>query len=69
MSKPAIVPEKTTAGIAVDPRTLQRVVPESRRPDGTYACPLSLPPPQPSHRLLSVLLLKTKGLLYSLDSQ
>ncbi|TBU48516.1 hypothetical protein BD309DRAFT_949618 [Dichomitus squalens] len=35
MSKPAIVPETTTAGIAVDPRTLERVIPESRRPDGS----------------------------------
>ncbi|KAI0721882.1 hypothetical protein C8T65DRAFT_704953 [Cerioporus squamosus] len=35
MSKPPIVPETTASGIAVDPRTLERVVPESRRPDGT----------------------------------
>ncbi|OBZ76783.1 hypothetical protein A0H81_03590 [Grifola frondosa] len=35
MSKPAIIPEITAAGIAVDPRTLERVIPESRRPDGT----------------------------------
>ena len=36
MSKPAIVPETTASGIAVDPRTLERIIPESRRPDGTY---------------------------------
>lgn len=36
MSKPAINPETTVAGIAVDPRTLERVIPESRRPDGSY---------------------------------
>ncbi|KAM5532440.1 hypothetical protein V8D89_013934, partial [Ganoderma adspersum] len=36
MSKPAIVPETTASGIALDPRTLERVIPESRRPDGSY---------------------------------
>ncbi len=36
MSKPAIVPDQSASGIAVDPRTLERVIPESRRPDGTY---------------------------------
>ena len=36
MSKPDIIPETTVSGIAVDPRTLERVIPESRRPDGTY---------------------------------
>ncbi|THH14987.1 hypothetical protein EW146_g5428 [Bondarzewia mesenterica] len=35
MSKPALFPDQTAAGIAVDPRTLERVIPESRRPDGT----------------------------------
>ncbi|EMD41068.1 hypothetical protein CERSUDRAFT_37833, partial [Gelatoporia subvermispora B] len=35
MSKPAIVPETTVSGIAVDPRTLERVIPETRRPDGS----------------------------------
>ncbi|OCH93609.1 hypothetical protein OBBRIDRAFT_790133 [Obba rivulosa] len=35
MSKPAIIPDTTVSGIAVDPRTLERVVPESRRPDGS----------------------------------
>lgn len=36
MSLPPIDQEKTAAGIAVDPRTLERVVPESKRADGTY---------------------------------
>ncbi|KAI0049605.1 hypothetical protein FA95DRAFT_1469726, partial [Auriscalpium vulgare] len=35
MSKPPLFPEQSTAGIAVDPRTLDRVIPESRRPDGS----------------------------------
>lgn len=35
MSKPDIIPDTTISGIAVDPRTLERVVPESRRPDGS----------------------------------
>lgn len=33
---PPPIAEKSTSGIAVDPRTLNRVVPESRRPDGRY---------------------------------
>ena len=39
MSRPPIYPETTAAGIAVDPRTLERVIPESRRPDGSYVAP------------------------------
>jgi len=35
MSKPPLFPEKSASGIAVDPRTLDRVVPESRRSDGS----------------------------------
>jgi len=35
MSKPDLFPEQSAAGIAVDPRTLERVIPESRRPDGS----------------------------------
>lgn len=35
MSKPPINPEKTLAGIAVDPSTLDRVIPESKRSDGS----------------------------------
>ena len=42
MSLPPIDPDKTTAGIALDPQTLERVIPESRRPDGTYVSSLSL---------------------------
>jgi partner of Y14 and mago len=37
MSKPPLFPEQSASGIAVDPRTLDRVVPESRRADGSYA--------------------------------
>lgn len=36
MTTPSPIPEKSTSGISVDPRTLNRVVPESRRPDGRY---------------------------------
>ena len=42
MSRPPINPEKSTAGIALDPQTLERVIPESKRPDGTYVSSLSL---------------------------
>ncbi|KAK8854932.1 hypothetical protein IAR55_003671 [Kwoniella newhampshirensis] len=35
MSLPPLNPNKTAAGIIVDPRTLERVVPQSRRSDGT----------------------------------
>lgn len=35
MSKPPLFPEKSASGIAIDPRTLDRVVPESRRADGS----------------------------------
>ncbi|KZT72580.1 hypothetical protein DAEQUDRAFT_722746 [Daedalea quercina L-15889] len=44
MSKPAIIPETTTAGIAVDPRTLDRVIPESRRPDGSVRKQIKIRP-------------------------
>jgi partner of Y14 and mago protein len=37
MSKPPLFPEQSASGIALDPRTLDRVIPESRRSDGTYA--------------------------------
>jgi len=36
MSRPPLNPEKSVAGIALDPQTLERVIPESKRPDGTY---------------------------------
>jgi partner of Y14 and mago protein len=38
---PPIDPKLTTAGIVVDPRTQERVVPSSRRPDGTCVNSLS----------------------------
>ncbi|KAI9001179.1 hypothetical protein BD414DRAFT_473867 [Trametes punicea] len=44
MSKPPIVPETTLSGIAVDPRTLERVIPESRRPDGTVRKQIKIRP-------------------------
>ncbi|KAI0663032.1 hypothetical protein C8Q70DRAFT_931035 [Cubamyces menziesii] len=44
MSKPPIIPETTAAGIAVDPRTLERVIPESRRPDGTVRKQIKIRP-------------------------
>ncbi|TFY69906.1 hypothetical protein EVJ58_g145 [Rhodofomes roseus] len=44
MSKPAIVPDTTVAGIAVDPRTLDRVIPESRRPDGSVRKQIKIRP-------------------------
>ncbi|KII94801.1 hypothetical protein PLICRDRAFT_25528 [Plicaturopsis crispa FD-325 SS-3] len=44
MSLPPLVPDKTVAGIAVDPRTLERVIPESRRPDGSVRKQLKVRP-------------------------
>jgi len=44
MSRPPINPEKTAAGIAVDPRTLDRVIPESKRPDGTVRKQIKIRP-------------------------
>ncbi|KIP12807.1 hypothetical protein PHLGIDRAFT_27183 [Phlebiopsis gigantea 11061_1 CR5-6] len=44
MSKPDIIPDTTVAGIAVDPRTLERVIPESRRPDGTLRKEIKIRP-------------------------
>ncbi|KAF5331689.1 hypothetical protein D9611_007742 [Ephemerocybe angulata] len=44
MSRPPIDPKKTAAGIALDPQTLDRVVPESRRPDGTVRKQLKIRP-------------------------
>jgi len=35
MSRPPLNPDQTASGIAVDPRTLERVIPESKRPDGS----------------------------------
>ncbi|KAF9055187.1 hypothetical protein BDZ89DRAFT_975473 [Hymenopellis radicata] len=44
MSRPPLNPEKTAAGIAVDPQTLERVIPESRRPDGTVRKQIKIRP-------------------------
>ncbi|KAF8524750.1 hypothetical protein JB92DRAFT_2703105 [Gautieria morchelliformis] len=44
MTTPSPIPEKTTSGIAVDPRTLTRVVPESRRPDGSIRKEIKIRP-------------------------
>jgi len=44
MSRPPINPDKTTAGIAFDPQTLERVIPESRRPDGTVRKQIKIRP-------------------------
>jgi len=41
---PPIVPERTTAGIAVDPRTLERVVPQTKRSDGSVRKELKIRP-------------------------
>lgn len=35
MSKPPLFPQQSASGIAVDPRTFERVIPESKRPDGS----------------------------------
>jgi len=44
MSLPPVNPSKSTSGIAVDPKTLDRVVPESRRPDGSVRKELKIRP-------------------------
>ncbi|KAJ6614314.1 hypothetical protein B0H10DRAFT_1692365, partial [Mycena sp. CBHHK59/15] len=44
MSLPPINPDKTVAGIALDPHTLERVIPESRRPDGTVRKQIKIRP-------------------------
>jgi len=44
MSRPPIDPDKTTAGIALDPQTLERVIPESRRSDGTVRKQIKIRP-------------------------
>jgi len=44
MSLPPINPDKTVAGIALDPQTLERVIPESRRPDGTVRKQIKIRP-------------------------
>ncbi|KAJ6599134.1 hypothetical protein DFH09DRAFT_1243579 [Mycena vulgaris] len=44
MSLPPINPDKTAAGIALDPQTLERVIPESKRPDGTVRKQIKIRP-------------------------
>ncbi|KAF8165412.1 hypothetical protein B0H34DRAFT_237665 [Crassisporium funariophilum] len=44
MSRPPINPDKTAAGIALDPQTLERVIPESKRPDGTVRKQIKIRP-------------------------
>ncbi|KAL4075921.1 hypothetical protein V8B97DRAFT_2001926 [Scleroderma yunnanense] len=44
MSRPPVFPEQSASGIAVDPRTLERVVPESRRADGSVRKQLKIRP-------------------------
>ncbi|KAF8076312.1 hypothetical protein FPV67DRAFT_1664593 [Lyophyllum atratum] len=44
MSRPPINPDKTVAGIALDPQTLQRVIPESKRPDGSVRKQIKIRP-------------------------
>jgi len=44
MSRPPLNPEKTVAGIAIDPRSLERVIPESHRPDGTLRKQIKIRP-------------------------
>jgi len=44
MSLPPVVPDKSAAGIAVDPVTLTRVIPQSRRPDGSLRKEIKIRP-------------------------
>jgi len=44
MSLPPINPDKSIAGIAVDPKTLDRVIPESKRPDGSVRKQIKIRP-------------------------
>ncbi|KAG2135902.1 uncharacterized protein EDB93DRAFT_1092060 [Suillus bovinus] len=44
MARPPLFPEQSAAGIAVDPRTLERVIPESKRSDGTVRKQLKIRP-------------------------
>ncbi|KZT24466.1 hypothetical protein NEOLEDRAFT_1048033, partial [Neolentinus lepideus HHB14362 ss-1] len=41
---PPVNPDKSLAGIAVDPKTLERVIPESRRPDGSLRKEIKIRP-------------------------
>lgn len=44
MSRPPINPDKSVSGIALDPQTLERVIPESRRPDGSVRKQIKIRP-------------------------
>ncbi|KAG1820259.1 uncharacterized protein BJ212DRAFT_1245840, partial [Suillus subaureus] len=44
MARPPLFPDQSAAGIAVDPRTLERVIPESKRSDGTVRKQLKIRP-------------------------
>ncbi|KAL1741268.1 hypothetical protein HDZ31DRAFT_45818 [Schizophyllum fasciatum] len=44
MSRPPVSEEKTVAGIAVDPYTQQRIIPQSRRPDGSVRKEIKIRP-------------------------
>ncbi|KAG0709557.1 hypothetical protein DFH29DRAFT_2945 [Suillus ampliporus] len=44
MARPPLFPDQSAAGIAVDPRTLERVIPESKRSDGTVRKQLKVRP-------------------------
>ncbi|KAF7301329.1 RNA binding protein [Mycena indigotica] len=41
---PPVNPNQTAAGIAVDPQTLERVIPESKRPDGSVRKQIKIRP-------------------------
>jgi len=41
---PPITPERTASGITVDPKTLERVVPPTKRPDGSVRKELKIRP-------------------------
>jgi partner of Y14 and mago protein len=44
MARPPLFPDQSAAGIAIDPRTLERVIPESKRSDGTVRKQLKIRP-------------------------
>ncbi|CAA7259695.1 unnamed protein product [Cyclocybe aegerita] len=44
MSRPPIQADQSASGISVDPITLERVIPESRRPDGTVRKQIKIRP-------------------------
>ncbi|KAI9574596.1 hypothetical protein HD554DRAFT_1990029, partial [Boletus coccyginus] len=44
MSRPPLFPQQSASGIALDPRTLERVIPESKRPDGTVRKEIKIRP-------------------------